>query len=97
MDKCKKDITPLLMHWSYVFFARTPGYVPEIYYQFVYLHMKGIKCVNEGSKQEAGYDKIHIENVIDVHLKMKNLLSKSIMNSNMMPPSAVNSLAPGKY
>ena len=26
MGYCKKDITPLLTHWSYVFFAQTHGY-----------------------------------------------------------------------
>ena len=28
MNWCKKDVTPLLMHWSYVFFAWTHQYVP---------------------------------------------------------------------
>ena len=27
MGKCKKDVTPLLTHWSYVFLALTHRYV----------------------------------------------------------------------
>ena len=32
MGKCKKDVTPLLMHWSYIFFALTHWYKVQIYF-----------------------------------------------------------------
>ena len=36
MAQCKKDVTPLLMHWSYVFIALTYRFA-FIINQFIYL------------------------------------------------------------
>ena len=30
MGKCKKDVTPLLMHWSYIFIALTHQYMDQM-------------------------------------------------------------------
>ena len=50
MGSCKKEVTPLLMHWSYIFLALTPGYVTQLWdiMELVPLHWRhnGYDCVS---------------------------------------------------
>ena len=46
MGKCKKDVTPLLTHWSYIFLALTHRYCTQTSLSVTPSMVLGLNCIN---------------------------------------------------